>query len=173
MTAIAALLDLVPGWIWAIVVAVMLALGVTQSMHVGLLKSQLAGERQAHADTKFKYSEAARVAEVEARKRESDLQAFADQLRKTKDAQIAALRSDVRALRDSLSNLPTRPAGDPGAATAGFGQAAPGCAGPVLYRDTAEALAGEAERADLIRLNLKACYSAWDAAAEVMQKASP
>jgi hypothetical protein len=164
MTAIAALLDVVPGWIYALIIAALLALGVTQELRVGAYKIQVAHEQQAHADTKMQYAEAAAKGQADARRKEKDLQSAIDRQREAKDAEINMLRTDVRDLRQRLSHLPTRPAGDPGAATASFGQAPASCPGPILYLDTAEALADEAERADLIRINLKACYSAWDQA---------
>lgn len=168
MTAIAALLEIVPGWVWAILVALLLVLGVTQESRIGIYKTKVAAEQKAHADTKLAYANAAVAAQASARQKEAELQEFADRLRRTKDAEINSLRIDVRNLRERLSNLPTRPAGDPGTATASFGQAPVNCPGPILYRDTAEALADEAERADLIRIELKACYSAWDKARQIV-----
>lgn len=152
---------------YAIVVALLLAFGVTQELRIGGYKTKVAAEQKAHAETGLKYANAAVAAQREARQKEAELQEFADRLRRTKDAEINSLRIDVRNLRERLSNLPTRPASDPGAATASFGQAPINCPGPILYRDTAEALADEAERADLIRIELKACYSAWDKARQL------
>ena len=170
MKAIAALFDLVPGWLWAVALAAVLGLSVTQEVRVAHCKAQLAGEKQAHAETRRQYAEAAAQAQAETRKREQDLRDSIDAQRRAKDVEIKRLRADVLDLRERLSNLPARPAGDSGAKDASFGQAAPGCAGPVLYRDTAEALAAEAERGDLIRIELKACYAAWDKARELMSR---
>lgn len=167
MTAIAALLNLIPGWVWAIIVASLVALGVTQELRIGAYRIQVAHEQQSHAQTQRQYAEAAAKGEADARKKEKELQDAIDRQRGAKDAEINRLRADVRALRERLSHLPDRPAGDPGAATAGFGQAPVNCPGPILYRDTAEALADEAERADLIRINLQACYAAWEKAREL------
>ena len=167
MIAIAALLDVVPGWVYALIIAALLALGVTQELRVGAYKIQVASEKQSHADTKRQYAEAAAKGQADARRKEQDLQSAIDAQRETKNAEINMLRADVRNLRERLSHLPARPAGDPGAATASFGQAPASCPGPILYLDTAEALADEAERADLIRINLKACYFAWDKAREL------
>lgn len=172
MKAIAALLDIIPGWIYAIALSCVLAVCVTQEMRVGAYKARLSAEQKAHADTKLSYANALAAAQAQARATEAEIRGSIDQLRKTKDAQITALRADVRTLRERLSDLSARPAGDTGPA-ASFGQAPQGCPGPILYRDTAEALADEAERADLIRINLQACYAAWDAARDSINGSQP
>ena len=169
MTAIAAIFNIVPGWVYGIVLALMLAVGVTQELRISTFKVEVAAAKQASATQRLDYEQRARSAEAEARSREFDLHSFIDKLEATKNAEINTLNTDLRTLRKRLSDLPTRPAGDPGAKDASFGQATQGCAGPVLYRDTAEALADEAGRADLIRINLQACYSAWDKASEITQ----
>lgn len=168
MGAIAGLLNLVPSWVYAIVIAALLALGAGQAVHIAALKGSVATERAAHEKTKAEYTAKALAAEHDAREREQDLRSYVEKLKEQKDAQIDSLSADVRDLRKRLSYLPARPAGDPGAENAGFGQAPSGCPGPILYRDTAEALADEAERADVIRFSLKACYAAWDHAKELM-----
>lgn len=160
---ITSILGLVPGWVYAIAVAA-LSLGlVVSNAQLQSAKSDLLAEKLEHSKTKESYAQAARVAEATARQKERDLQLAADENRKAKDAEISALRRDVRNLRDRLSDLPVRPASDTGA-PASFGKASAGCPGPVVYRDTAEALVDEAERADTVRIALQACYRAYDAA---------
>lgn len=162
MNPISAALSIVPSWVWAILVAALVATTGIQTIRVSDLKAEVARVERAHDNTKLKYAEAARKAEAEARAAEQTLREQVDQLRKVKQDEINALRRDVRNLRGRLSDLPARPASDPGAEAASFGQAPLDCPGPILYRDTAEALVDEAERADVIRLELKACYASWD-----------
>lgn len=164
MNPVNALLGIVPSWVWALLVTTLTATTGIQAVRISGLKADIATEQNAHSNTKLQYADAARKAEAEARQKEADLNEAIAQQRKAKDNEIASLRIAVRNLRDSVSYLPARPSGDSGAATASFGPAAPGGAGPILYRDTAEALIDEAERADVIRINLKACYAAWDKA---------
>lgn len=164
MNPFTALLSLVPSWVWAALVAALTATTGIQAIRISGLKADVAQEQRAHQDTKLQYAEKARQAEADARQKEFELTEAIDQQRKVKDNEISNLRRDVRNLRDRVSHLATRPASDPGAEAASFGQAPVGCPGPVLYRDTAEALIDEAERADVIRIELKACYAAWDKA---------
>lgn len=164
MNPINAALSLIPAWIWALACAVLMATVGIQAVQISGLETEIAQERLAHKSTRLEYADKARHAEAEARQKEFELAAAIDQQRKVKDDEISNLRRDVRNLRGRLSDLSTRPASDPGAEAASFGQAPVGCPGPVLYRDTAEALVDEAERADVIRIELKACYGAWDKA---------
>lgn len=170
MKAILALLDIVPGWLWALICAGLLATTTVQSIHLAAQRVQVAQTQGQIAEIQRQYALAAEQAQAQARQTESDLRAAADKLRSEKDAQIDRLRADVRALRRRLPDLPARPASDPGARDATFGQAPPGSPGPIVYRDTAEALFDEAERADRIRIELKACYAAYDKARELIGK---
>lgn len=169
MKAILSLLDLIPSWVWALMVVCLSAtLGASQ-MHVGVLKHSVNAAKAETAEVKQQFAEyreaqAAQRAkdEAEARKREKDLQTAADQLRNRKDVEIARLRDDVRNLRYGLQYLPTRPAISASPSTAGTGQAGSVCPGPVLYRETGEELVSEAERAETIRLELLRVYELYD-----------
>lgn len=178
MKALLALLDVVPSWVWAALLAVCLATGVAQQLRIAGLKvdvahqkAQTAAEQGAHAQTRAQYATALAQAQAEARGQEQKLRESMDSLQRSKDREIAKLGADVRDLRGRLSDLPTRPAGSPGAATAAFDPPAQGSDGPILYRDTAQALADEAGRADRIRIELMACYDAWDKAREILKEA--
>lgn len=178
MKALLALLDVVPSWLWAAAVAICVATGVAQQVRIAGLnadvayqKAQAAAEKGAHAQTREQYATALAQAQVEARSKEQKLRESMDGLQRSKDREIAKLGADVRDLRDRLSDLPTRPAGSSGAATAAFDPPAQGSDGPILYRDTAQALADEAGRADRIRIELMACYDAWDKAREILKEA--
>ena len=80
-------------------------------------------------------------------------QAAADQIRKEKDAQIAAINNS---LADALVQLRSRPSRTQGAAN---GQ---GGTGATLSAEDAEFLTREAARADIIRTGLSACYQQYD-----------
>ena len=92
------------------------------------------------------------------RDREAALQAGMDKLRETKNRETAKLQRTVAALTDSLRNRPERPAVPASAST---GDAGGWCSGPQLYREDAQLALSEAERADTIRLALKACQDAY------------
>ena len=81
-------------------------------------------------------------------------QAAADQIRKEKDVQIAAINNS---LADALIKLRERPSRAQGT---GNGQS---CTGESLPAEDAEFLIREAARADKIRAGLQACYDQYDA----------
>lgn len=164
MKAITALLDIVPGWIYAIAIATLLAVGAGQAMHISSLKGDVKTAKLATEQVKTEFATYRETAERQRaedeaaeRQREQDLQAAADQLRSTKNEEINHLRADVRNLRYGLQYLPSRlSAGTPGSgagATAEGGAAAAQCGGAILYRETGEDLATESERAETIRLH--------------------
>lgn len=180
MNAISALCDVVPGWVWALIVAALLATGAAQQMHVATLKAQVheqkalvANERAKFTGALLELSQAKAAAEKDARDREAGLQAAADKLREDKDAQINRLRADVRDLRYGLQYLPSRPSGiviGKTPETSLTGEAGQVCPGPILYRETGEDLVSEAERADTIRIELIRLYDLYDRVREVIGK---
>lgn len=99
----------------------------------------------------------------ELRKKEASLQASMDKLREDKNRETAKLRRTVAALTDSLRDRPERPA-VPASASAGDGPS--GCTGAELYKPDSQFLVGESARADQIRLALKACQDAYQAASK-------
>ena len=113
---------------------------------------------------KLAQAEQTRALVAEAAATTDRLQSDADQLRKTKNAQIARLNADLsialaglsdRPARDSAANMPT---------AASAGDLAPGCTGAQLYRDDGEFLTRLAADADLLRIGLQACYAGYEAA---------
>lgn len=96
------------------------------------------------------------------RDKEVVLQASMDKLREDKNRETAKLRRTVAALTDSLRDRPERPA----SATAEAGDGSAGCTGAELYRPDGDFLVGESTRADQIRLALKACQDAYQAASQ-------
>ncbi len=97
------------------------------------------------------------------RDKEAALQASMDKLREEKNRETAKLRRTVAALTDSLRDRPERPS-VPASANAGDG--ASGCTGAELYRQDSQFLVNEATRADQIRLALKSCQDAYQAASK-------
>ena len=87
----------------------------------------------------------------------------AKKIRKERDDEVARVVATADQLRRELRDRPSRPAatGTPESAADGK-EAAPGCTGDKLYGEGAGFLIGEAERADLIRVELKACYQSYD-----------
>ncbi len=96
-----------------------------------------------------------------AREREKLMQQTADRLRQEKDRETRDLNSRVTALTNSLRDRPSRPANPVSAvpSTASAGCPAPVCTGAGLSREDAEFLAGEATRADELRIALKQCQA--------------
>jgi hypothetical protein len=95
------------------------------------------------------------------RDKEAALQANMDNLRTEKNNELARLNRHVRALSDSLRDRPDRPAVP---ASTQIGDGAIGCTGATLYRSDSEFLIRFSERADTLRLALKACQEAYQAA---------
>ena len=90
---------------------------------------------------------------AQAEAKAQELQTNMDTLREKKNAEIAKLSRNVRALNDSLRDRPSRGMSE----SAENGNAWGGCSGPQLYREDAAVVVAEAERADQIRLQLIAC----------------
>ena len=126
-----------------------------------------AGAAQVQAAWDAERMEALRArAEVEAsaRKREQELAAQAARQRQELRREITRLEQRHAAVVDSLRDRPDRPADSgavPGATSAGAEPAA-GCTGAQLYRPDGEFLAGEAARADRLRLALATCIAAYN-----------
>jgi len=96
------------------------------------------------------------------------LQQSADQLRKTKNAQIARLNADLSAALAGLSDRPARP-GAGSVPTDPVAGANPGCTGASLWRDDGEFLAREAARADGLLADLAQCQAAYGAARDALK----
>jgi hypothetical protein len=93
-------------------------------------------------------------AEKVVREKEHEYQAAADTIRKTKDAQIKAINTQ---LVDAVSELRQRPSRTTEAVNG------KGCNGASLYAEDSEFLIREAARADEIRVALDACYQQYEA----------
>lgn len=126
MTAVIALLDLVPSWVYAIVVAVLLAVLGAQAVHVAALKSQVVDARSTLQRERMLAAQAQADAERHAREREQELVAQTERIAREHDqrASLAAARA-ARAeraavgLREQIDRLASRAVpSDPVAAAA-------------------------------------------------------
>lgn len=110
-------------------------------------------------------AEAAARQQTEARKREQELQARADQIRQEKAREVTALTRRHAAIVDSLRNRPearaTDSAGVPQAASDGVG-----CTGQGLARPDAQFLAGFAADAARLQAAFDQCRAGYQAAKE-------
>lgn len=100
-----------------------------------------------------------------AREREQLMQSAADQLRQEKDREIRNLNARASALNASLHDRKERAAVASGSVSgaAGAGGSAASCTGAGLSREDAQFLAGEAARADELRVSLKQCIAQYQA----------
>lgn len=98
---------------------------------------------------------------------EEQLRRQADEQQKTYQQKITRLTADRDALLRSVRERPSRDSGGdvPGTAAAGDRS---GCTGSELYREDAEFLVGEAERADRIAEQLTACVAQYQAARDAI-----
>jgi hypothetical protein len=92
--------------------------------------------------------------EQNTRKKEQEHQVETDQIRRTKDAQIAGINNKLIDAISELRQRTARPAEIPA-----DGQS---CSGRSLYAEDAIFLTREAARADILRTALAACYDQYD-----------
>lgn len=98
---------------------------------------------------------------------QAGLEADKEQLRKTKNAQIAQLNASLDDALDRLRIRPERPSdGNMPALTA----TGPACTGASLFKQDAEFLVRESNRADELRANLTECQAAYGKAREAVMK---
>jgi hypothetical protein len=102
---------------------------------------------------------------LKAQQRERALQALLAKQRKDHQREAARLAADFAAVISSLHNRTDRPGDGSLPQSSGAGtEPARGCTGAELYRQDSEFLAREAQRADQLRIALKTCIGAYDAA---------
>lgn len=99
----------------------------------------------------------------------SSLQASADNLRKNANAQIHSLDLERDELVKRLRNRPARDNTSGVPADAGTAGGGPACSGASLYAQDSEFLAGEAARADKLRIALAACQTQYRTARDLLQ----
>ena len=147
-----------PWFISGSLIAIILAAGAGyfQGSEHGQAKVQNLWDKEKAAQ----YAEYAKAQE-EARKKEQELQANADQLRQEKDREIRNLNARATALNNSLQQRPsisTQSSTVSGSTSSGQG----GCTPRQLYRESAEDFVKVALEADNLRLALKQCYAQYD-----------
>lgn len=157
MTALLGLFNLLPGWVYAGIVAALMATNCTTLHRLDSAKLNL-------ADLKAQHAEAARAAEASARTKE---QAFANALSSTEQKasdEKKRLADQLALATRELRNRPERPAsGDVPKGPAG----GVGCTGAGLFAEDATVALREAARADGVRLQLEACKAKYDAAVKL------
>ena len=140
----------------------------------GLLKGRDLGkaEVQQQWDKERAAQEAQFAKDQEAaREKEQLMQAQADHLRQEKDREIKNLNARTIALTSSLQQRADRASTvSQSTAGSGNGQSGPGCTGAELSRQDAEFLAGEAARADSLRLALQQCQAQYDSVRSSMSQ---
>lgn len=160
MTAILGLFKLIPSWLYAAVIAGLLATNCTTLHRLDTAKLDL-------SDLKAQHAEAARTAEASARAKE---QAAAETLatieQKARNDQ-KRLSADLAAALRELRDRPERPSGG----DVSKSPANPvGCTGAQLYKPDAAFLVGESARADGLRIALARCQAAYDEAVRLSNR---
>ena len=147
------------------------ATGIFTALLIGSIGVYRAGARSVQAKwDKAAWQSAMKTAELQAqiRKAEADLQERLTKANQEKRDAINTLNRRHSDIVAGLSNRPERGSSEANADT-GNRENASGCTGQQLYRPDAEFLVGEAARADAIRIELQACYSAYDRARESLK----
>ena len=182
MIKLLGIFDLVPGWIYAALIAALIASSCASNYrHSATVAGSLAKVEQANARASKAETElatyrgdaeaAARLASDAARTREQTLQKAADAARKTDHEEIIRIATQRDRALGELRKRPARPADNSAGAaaiavpsTAGAGAHAAGCSGAQLYREDGEFLIGEAARADQVRAAYRSCRAAYERA---------
>jgi type II secretory pathway predicted ATPase ExeA len=120
---------------------------------------------------KLAQAQQAEQALVDARKRETALQATVAQLRSRKDADTEKLRGDLDRALEQLRQRPERPA-DYLPVDAGAGQF-PGCGADRLFREDADDLVRLAAEADTLRIAYGQCQAQYNAARSEINGTQP
>ena len=157
-------------WLLAIAFLGAVVLGVKFWEHRLIQQGDQAGYTRAVSQAQ----KAADKARADAETKTRQLQTDADQARKEKADALDQLDRTSRALAERMRQRPERPAsGASLPAPAIAGSAAFGCTGAQLYRSDGEFLVRESARADAIRIELQACYAAYERARGVVNAVGP
>ena len=140
-------------------VAIILAAGVGYFQGSEHGKSQV--QQEWDKEKAAQYAEYAKGQEA-ARKKEQELQANADQLRREKDVEIKNLNARATALTNSLQYRPTRPTETDSLPNSTSTRPA-SCSGKELFREDSEFLVRIAREADELRTAIKQCYNQYEA----------
>ena len=145
------------------VLAVMLAGTHWQAYNMGADKVQAAWVAE-----QLSQAEQSAALQAQAQATTDKLKTDADQLRKSKNAQIARLDADLAAALERLSDRPPRPGASDMPALAGPGANA-SCTGAQLYREDGQFLARESARADRLLADLAQCQDAYGKARDALR----
>lgn len=149
---------------WLILIAV-LAVGAAGG--AGYVKGSGDGQAKVQAAwdaERIRQQEAHARALQESIEKQQALQLGADQLRQEADREKRELAARNTALTNSLRNRPERPAeSSTVSSTAGLTDASGWCTGARLYREHAEAFAGESALAAELQSELKTCLKQYEA----------
>jgi hypothetical protein len=146
-----------------VIIGVVAAIGVAgagglyQGHQLGKAEVQQAWDKE-KAEQYAQYAKA----QEEARAKEQELQANADQLRKEKDAEIRNINARANALSNSLQQRQTRPS-ETSSLPSSSSARPTSCSGKELYREDGEFLVRVAREADELRSALKQCYTQYEA----------
>jgi hypothetical protein len=146
-----------------VIIGVVVAIGVAgagglyQGHQLGKAEVQQAWDKE-KAEQYAQYAKA----QEEARAKEQELQANADQLRKEKDAEIRNINARANALSNSLQQRQTRPT-ETSSLPSSSGTRPSGCTARELFREDAEMAVRFAREADELRTALTQCYTQYEA----------
>lgn len=145
-----------------VIIGVVVAIGVAGAG--GLYKGHQLGKAEVQQawdkEKAEQYAEYAKGQE-EARRKEQELQANADKLRREKDAEIRNITARANALSNSLQQRQTRPT-ETSSLPSSSGTRPTSCSGKELYREDGEFLVRIAREADELRTALKQCYTQYE-----------
>ena len=164
------------GMTWQLNPRVGLALALAVAWPLSLWQASNRGETAGRAAVQQKWDAATTTLALEtvklvdaAHATSQALQDKAAEQRKATNDQITRINRAHALAIERLRDRPERPNGADLPEVAGTGQAASGCTGAGLFRSDSAVLIGLGRDADELRINLKSCYSAYDAAREAMK----
>ena len=173
---------LIPTWVWAAIIAALLAvIGIQyaanqvtvsgKNTHIAQIEKNLADQLLETQKLRTDQEKDKAAREKAARQQEQTAQAQAEQARKTTNEQIARLSSDLarakRMLRDAAQQARAA-AGPAGELPAPAGPGSSGDPAGELPRQDGDDHLDFAASAELVRIGLKACYAAYDRAQEMI-----
>jgi len=164
-----AILDLVPKWLLAALLAAAAATSCKFKYEADGLTIEVQKAAVAAAKQAAKQAEEYAALQTLARETEQGLQTAMNDNQRMRDEQVKAVRVAASGIRDRLREQPT-PQTSSGTAPKfarieGFAEGSHGAE----LRTEAEPLVGEAERADTIRLDLLSCYAAYESARQALK----
>lgn len=149
---------------WAMLAAALVLTNCATATQRDAARADIAELRTAEAKAQ------SQLRELSERYRAAEHKLLADisTTRKDADEKVSAARATAADLRSRMRDIANRPTAGglvpPPGGLAAFATPAGGADGPVVLGTLGEADVSEAERADVIRLELLACYANYDAA---------